>query len=172
MDAVCTVCGTRYQARRVTSKYCGSTCRTRASRAGTARPRSEPAEVRTLPTSPPPAADDHGEAQGPVERWIRAELEAAGWTPTLRTPAGSLGAMAIDLAQTQDRMKPGQNKAANNRELRLTMQDFRALAEPAKGDAVDEAADEQPRRDARAPDPAAAGGGNVRPFGRGRAQTG
>jgi hypothetical protein len=89
-----------------------------------------------------------------VERRVRAELRAAGWTATSVSPASTIGAIAVDLAQTQDRTKAARDKAALARELRIQLQSFRALSEPAsKGDAVDEAADELPGGGAGAADP-------------------
>jgi hypothetical protein len=52
-------------------------------------------------------------SQGTVERRVRAQLRAAGWTADSASEAGTLGAMAIDLAQTQDLMPPGRDKAAH-----------------------------------------------------------
>lgn len=107
--------------------------------------------------------------QGAVERRVRAELRAAGWTASMAGPVGTLGAQAIDMAQTQDLTESAREKSTLNRELRMTMVAFReavAAKAPAKGDAVDHAADESPDRGAGTPDPGAAGGGDVVPFGR------
>ena len=110
--------------------------------------------------------------QGPVERRVRAELRAAGWTATLAGPLGTIGAQAIDMAQTQDLTTSAREKSTLNRELRMTMADFQAAKEPAKGDAVDQAADEPAGGAAGAPAPGGAGGGNVLPFGRGSSPAG
>lgn len=109
---------------------------------------------------------------GPVERRIRAELRQAGWTADSVGPDASLAAQAVDLAATQDRTLAARDKATLNRELRMTMADFRAKKAPAKGDVVDEAADESPGGGAGAPDSAGEPHGNVRPFGRRRPEAG
>ncbi|TFV90402.1 hypothetical protein [Blastococcus sp. CT_GayMR16] len=109
---------------------------------------------------------------GPVERRIKAELKAAGWTATSVGPASSIAAIAVDLAQTQDRTTAARDKAALARELRIQLQTFRGLSEPSKGDAVDEAADELSGGAAGAADPDRVGDGNVRPFGRRRPAAG
>jgi hypothetical protein len=64
MERNCDRCGNAYEAQRPTSKYCGSTCRARASR---------------LPATadPPDAHDSPLVAAGPVEAACRAELLAA-----------------------------------------------------------------------------------------------
>ncbi|TFV83148.1 hypothetical protein [Blastococcus sp. CT_GayMR16] len=113
--------------------------------------------------------------QGPVERRVRAELRAAGWSATLAGPLGTIGMQAIDMAQTQDWTESAREKSTLNRELRMTMVAFRealAAKAPAKGDAVDDAADEPPGGAAGTPDPGAPGGSNVLPFGAGRSSAG
>lgn len=100
MQRSCTVCGKPYEARRVTSRYCGSTCRTRASRAGTSSSRPAPVIAEVPP--PAVAAAPSTEPIDPVDvilsattRTIR-ELEAAGRLDT------AVGQVAVLLAQRLD----------------------------------------------------------------------
>ena len=113
-----------------------------------------------------------GTGSGRLERWLTSGLEAQGWSEELLTPAGFLGLMALDMARFQDQMQPGQNKAANNRELRLTLAEFRALSAPAEGSVVDQTANQQSGGDAGAADPGGPAGGDVVPFGRPRPAAG
>lgn len=165
----CTRCGKAYERQRSTAVYCGSTCRTAASRERkAARDAVDTAAVQQPPAEPTPAGAAPGTGAGQLEQRFNAVLQAQGWSEELLTYAGLLGLMVLDMARFQEQMQPGQNKAANNRELRLTLAEFRAQSASAGGSAVDD--DEEPDQPAGgqpvAPDPDPAEGGDVVPFGR------
>ena len=102
MERPCDICGTKYAAKRATSRYCSAKCRMRASRG--AKPASS--FVAT------PRADI-----GPVEAATMAELRLVG-----RLDA-SLGQQCIALARRLD--EPGSDTgsamASVSRELRATL---------------------------------------------------
>ena len=66
MERLCDVCGTAYQAKRSTSRYCSTRCRTTATRKGTSRTRVAATVVPLRPS-----ADE----VGPIESATRAELD-------------------------------------------------------------------------------------------------
>src|SRR5690349_10856390 len=82
MERPCDSCGTVYVAKRATSKYCSTRCRTRASRGG------EVIEFATKSSEPTEA--------GPTELAARRELEAAGRLET------TLGQACLALARRLD----------------------------------------------------------------------
>jgi hypothetical protein len=103
MKRACDGCGREYEARRVTSRYCGSTCRTRASRAGTSSPRPAPAVAEVVAAASAPATTAERPAPfDPAAVILSAtartivELEEAGRLDT------SLGQVAVLLAQRLD----------------------------------------------------------------------
>jgi len=106
MQRSCEVCGKKFEAQRVTKRYCDSTCRTRASRAGTSSPRPtpviveaprpEPAAEPASTTDPRPAPVDPADIILSVASRTITELEAAGRLDT------SLGQVAVVLAQRLD----------------------------------------------------------------------
>ena len=104
----CDYCGTAYQAKRSTSRYCTDTCRTKAAqlRAGT----------RVLPAAP--VVVESG-----VLPAVRAELARLGLTDSVA------GAAALSLAGRIDaQSEPGAAMAAMVRELRATMAEASAGA--------------------------------------------
>ena len=121
MDVACTVCGATFQAQRVTARYCGSTCRTRASRAGSSsRPRpAGGGQVTPLPTpvapAGPPETFDEPSLDGAYQT-TRAALERAS---RLHTP---LGQAAVRLAYRLDNSHKdtGSAVAALARQLQAT----------------------------------------------------
>lgn len=103
MKRPCDVCGTVYEAKRSTSRYCSPTCRVRKSRG---------AEVIDLPASPVPTDSD-----GPV---YVATLQTLTDADRALTP---LGAAALTLARRLD--SPGADTgsaiAAVARQLEATL---------------------------------------------------
>ncbi len=148
MEAVCTVCGTSFHAQRVTAKYCGSTCRTRASRAGTSTPRASaesPGRVTPLPTAVPDSRpDDEAPALEGVHATTVAELQAAG---RLYTP---LGQGAVTLARRIDNSykDTGSALASMVRQWQATLAAATAGVKTAASP-LDQARDELARRRAR-----------------------
>lgn len=96
MRRACDVCGGEYEARRKTSRYCSTKCRTQASRAGLSEARAE--------VTPMPAME------GVIDA-TRLELEAAGRLNTakgqvamllarrLETPTAETGSAVAALAR-------------------------------------------------------------------------
>lgn len=99
----CDVCGTPYEAKRATSKYCSPTCRVRKSRG---------AEVVELPQPEAPSSGD-----GPV---YRATLRTLDDIDRASTP---LGAAALALARRLDSpgVDTGSAIAAVARQLEATL---------------------------------------------------
>lgn len=98
----CDVCGTRYEAKRPSSKYCSARCRNRKARHGL-----PDADVVHLP--------GRGDAASVVSA-TRAELAEAGRLDT------HLGQAALALAERIDNAKAVMGFAALVKELRDTMQ--------------------------------------------------
>lgn len=98
----------------------------------------------------PPPADS-------VERRVRAELRQMGLKASSVGAMASLGVVAIDLAKTMDRTRAARDKAALSRELRMVLEQVRAVAAPPKGDEVDEVAEQRARRRSGAAAAGAAG---------------
>jgi hypothetical protein len=94
----CDVCGTEYQPKRPTSKYCGPTCRTRACRAG---------GVVRLP--------DPAGGGGSTVVQVRAALRAAGREDSY------LGASALVLAEQIDSARSPMGLAPLVKQLQVTM---------------------------------------------------
>ena len=116
MTRSCNVCQRPYEAKRATSKYCGVTCRTRASRAGTTE-----AVVADLPT---PSAG--------LEDALTRELDGAGRLDTW------LGQSALELARRiSSPHESGASIASLTKQLRETMADALKGAATAD-DALDE----------------------------------
>lgn len=90
MTRQCDICGTRYEAKRSTSRYCSSRCRTTATRKGQSRPKG----ATVSPIRAPQAE------QGPIEAATLAELEAVGRSTT------SAGRRALMLARLLDDPPP------------------------------------------------------------------
>lgn len=102
MQRSCDFCGTAYEAKRSSSRFCGSTCRARKS-TGAVVPMRPPPEV--------PAPDRPSLAES-----VRAELRAAD------AESSGLGVSALLLAERIDSgQDPGSSLAALNRELRATL---------------------------------------------------
>lgn len=103
--------------------------------------------------------------QDSVEKRTRSELKDLGLTARSVGPLATFGVIAINLAQTMDRTAAARDLAALSRELRQVMERIRQIAVPAKGDEVDEVANNDAGGSAGAPaegDPPS----NVRVFGR------
>lgn len=102
----CDVCGTQYDAKRPTSRYCGTACRTRATRMGGVTALAVPVAVDST--------------AGTVTA-VRTELEA------VEQAGSSLGAVALALAARMDSgRETGSAMATIARELRATMDEARA----------------------------------------------
>lgn len=130
MQRTCDECGTAYEARRSTSQYCSSRCRTRVSRRGGSQ-EAKPTTPAAVATGPP------------------AELVAA--TRKKLTDAGRLdtvlGQQALLLAQrlTEGRIDTGSSLASLSKELRAVMVD--ALEGVSRGaDPVDELKERRARK--------------------------
>lgn len=115
MRRECAVCSKPFEAQRPTAKYCGSTCRTRATRGGIATPSKTPQPVQAS-------------ASGLVDA-VRAELEAADRLGTIA------GQHAMELA-TRIVAAPGMNTgvAALSKQLQAVLaealQGVGAVADP------------------------------------------
>jgi hypothetical protein len=92
MERQCDVCQTTYTAKRITSRYCSTRCRTRACRKGASNSR---ATVTPLPTRAAPAGE-----HGPIEAATLAELEAVDRVGV------SAGQRALMLARLLDDPSP------------------------------------------------------------------
>ena len=105
VQRLCASCGRPYEAKRASSRFCGPTCRQRASRA--------------LAAGIPPRAstpDDHPVPPSELERATIRELEAAGRLQT------AFGQVAVELARRiGSRRETGAAVAALARELGATM---------------------------------------------------
>lgn len=103
MQRECAVCSKPFEAQRPQAKYCGSTCRTRATRGGMAKPK--PPQLVQTPSS------------GLVDA-VRAELEATGRLGTIA------GQHAMELA-TRIVSAPGMNTgvAALSKQLQAVLAD-------------------------------------------------
>lgn len=88
MERPCDVCGTAYEAKRKTSRYCSTRCRTRASRAGGVK-------VVDLPTVPPESPPGLGSVAA-------ATLAALEMAERANTP---MGQASLALARRLD--EPG-----------------------------------------------------------------
>lgn len=109
MQRNCDGCGRSYEAKRKTSRYCGSLCRTRASRAGESKPK-----IVGLPG----AAELAGQtADAPTfVGSVQFELEQAGRLNTV------LGQQAIVLAEQMLRpINTGASVASLSKEFRAVM---------------------------------------------------
>ena len=122
MQRECGSCGRPYEAKRASSRFCGPSCRQRASRASAA---GLPARVSTLnDESAPPSA---------LEVVTARELEAVG---RLESVAGQL---AMELARrVASPHETGAAVAALARQLGATMTAALAGVAPAAADPLDE----------------------------------
>lgn len=153
MKRACDFCGKRYEAKRSTSKYCQSRCRTRASRA-----RASGAVVE-LPKGKAKgkrggrrtdAGDGEGQAEkrepGAVEIATRAALEQVGRAES------PLGATALTLARRlDDGHETGSGMAALAKQLQHTLDAATENTDTEKSPldkARDELADRRKRRGA------------------------
>ena len=133
MERSCDLCGTAYTPQRATSKYCGTTCRTRATRARqSGRPIltkfPSPAAPRSLPDP-----DEDG-----LVASTRRQLEQAGRLDTIAGQTALLLAQRLAEARSMD---TGSSLAAVSKELRSV------VAEALAGVAVeDDPVDELRRR--------------------------
>ena len=96
----CDVCGAAYQPKRPTSKYCGTRCRTRASRAGGMVGLPGPAEA---------------EGGGATTGRVRAALQSAGRDETW------LGTAALALAEQIDGARSPMGLTSLVKQLQATM---------------------------------------------------
>lgn len=92
MKRQCDVCGTPYEAKRATSRYCSARCRTTATRKGQAKAKG----AVVTPIRVPRPADE----VGPIEAATLAELDAVGRSST------SAGRRALMLARLLDDPPP------------------------------------------------------------------
>ncbi len=106
----CDVCGKPYEAKLSSSRFCGGTCRARASRMG-----GVPASLAVL------KQDDEPTSPSGTVAAVRVELEA------VEQSTSALGAMALALAARIDSgRETGSAMATLTRESRLTMDEARA----------------------------------------------
>lgn len=124
MQRSCDVCGKVYEARRVTSKYCGSACRTRVSRANAA------AGSAADPGAAVPATRD---VEGvDVVAAVRLRLQAAGRVADVAGQQALLLAHRLMTATVDT----GSSLASVSKELRAVMAE--ALEGAAASDPIDE----------------------------------
>jgi len=111
MTKSCAVCGKSFDAQRPTAKYCGGTCRTRASRAG-GPPAVAPSPVVVR------IVDDMLGSPLPLVAAAERELAAAGRMDTM------LGQATLELARRiSSPMESGASVASLMKQLRETMAD-------------------------------------------------
>lgn len=116
MQRNCEACGRSYEAKRKTSRYCSSLCRTRVSRAGGGKP-----QITAVPspkTGENADRSDHDQTQ-PLAGFaatVERELREAGRLDTV------LGQLALDLAErTFSRHNTGAMVASMSKEFRTVM---------------------------------------------------
>ena len=153
MQRSCEVCGTAFEGQRVTARYCSTKCRTRASRAGTSKPRAvRPVEAVAPPTPPPATTAAPSAAPIPfdpddasVTQVTVSALEAAG---RLDTP---LARAAIVLARRMDNghRETGSGLAALARQLETTLR-AATVGSGKEASSLDRARDDLAERRARA----------------------
>ena len=132
MTRTCDVCGTEYQAKRATSKFCSDRCRKRSQRA----PELAPVVPLDAAPSTPPA-----QYRGPIEAATLTELEAVGQDAT------ALGTLALMLARRLDGISvdTGSSIAAVVREHKKTLAEAIA-AGTAEADPLDQLAKRRAER--------------------------
>jgi hypothetical protein len=136
MPRACDSCGKRYEPLRAASRYCSGACRTRAHRAGIARPAVARPEK---PQRHAPAAS------GNLTAAVLEELRVASKETTALGQACLAVAQRIDHAQ----LESGSALAAMTREFRAALE--AALAVKAdNGDVLDEMARKRQERLSRA----------------------
>jgi hypothetical protein len=140
----CEACGNLFETPKSWGKFCGATCRKRASRASAETPREakikpvrvpEPPKTREIaPEKPPPAPRWQPVAAHPLISQTTRALEEAGALESV------LGQTALRLAEKlAGNFDTGSAMASLSRELRAVMQ--QALTEgTAKADSLDELA--------------------------------
>lgn len=136
-DVTCS-CGKVFRAKSERARHCSSTCRSRASRAGTVGPSARVVAFGTVPVEP--SAPTEGESEPALVTATRIELERAGQLTT------ALGQQALLLA---DRMASPFASAAAVASLAKRHSDLMtALVPPAPGkpDALDELAERRLRK--------------------------
>jgi hypothetical protein len=126
MRKVCGSCGKPFEAKRAAAKYCGATCRKRASRSPDAI-RAKAARSGAGPTVVEMGEQARDRERGPLLEATTTELEKAG---RLTSPAGQA---ALALAQRIDYggAETGSAMASLVREYRATMADALKGAEAA-----------------------------------------
>jgi uncharacterized OB-fold protein len=132
MTRQCDVCGTTYTAKRATSRYCGATCRTRASRAGVAA-----AVVPVKPQPPRILVESTVDA-------IRAELDAAN---ALDSAAGRI-ALALATLIDGSTVATGSAAATLAKECRAALAEAKQSAPQVVADPLDELEQRRARRGA------------------------
>ena len=123
MTRQCDVCGITYTAKRATSRYCGATCRTRASRAGVSSPPVAP----MVPTVPRTLVESVVDA-------TRAELEAAS---ALDSAAGRV-ALALAALIDDSTVATGSAAATLAKEMRAALAEAKQSAPTVVADPLDE----------------------------------
>ncbi|AOE44281.1 hypothetical protein SEA_EYRE_1 [Gordonia phage Eyre] len=146
MTKTCESCGQPFEAARRTARFCGATCRKRASRAGGPAPRRERQEQSPAAPTATPATAASTDSDDLVSSLI-TELDACGERSTL------VGQQAIAIARRiVSPVETGASVATLSRELRALMAQVRRKGETA--DVVDEVTE---RRDAKLRAAASAG---------------
>ncbi|WP_439030228.1 hypothetical protein [Gordonia terrae] len=139
MTKTCESCGEPFEAARRTARFCGATCRKRASRAGGPAAPREGRQERTTAAPAATVANDIDTGSDDLVSSLITELEACGERSTL------LGQQAIAVARRiVSPRETGASVATLSRELRTVMGQIRRKGETA--DVVDEVAE---RRDAK-----------------------
>lgn len=129
----CEQCGTQFEARKSTAKYCGGNCRTRASRNRTAAAINSGGQTASPAAPKQPVGGVVLVAGEGLVAQVQRELEEAGRLDTV------LGQQALVLAQRMRVVSPdtGSSLSAISKELRTVM--AQALDGVAiEGDPIDE----------------------------------
>ena len=138
MQRNCEKCGKPYTAKRNTSRYCSTRCRTATSRAGGA--------AKAATASPAAVSVTEADILPPLVAAIAQELDAAG---RLNTAKGQLAlqlAMDLSSAGAFDNLS---QRAAATREIRASLEAALAGARPS-ADALDELEKRRREKAARA----------------------
>lgn len=131
-DRTCEVCASRYQALKVTARYCGDRCRKRAQRSGVAAPAKPPTAPSTAGVAP--AADS-------VTAAVLDELVAAGKHNSALGRACLVLAGRLDIGDAET----GAGLSALARQMQAALEATVAQQQPAKS-AFDELLERRMKR--------------------------
>jgi hypothetical protein len=123
VQRACDVCGGTYEAKRPSSRYCGRTCRVRASRAGGV-PRVASADEQTAAPDPKPpplsatlvtATERQLRDVGRLDTWLGQQaLALAGKLSSGRDTASGLAALSREFRATMEEALRGANAPASS----------------------------------------------------------